>query len=232
MKQLIAVALAFVSVVAFAPGASAAKDPFKIEAEVIVEIEKPKKETKPIIIVPPPVENIVKAGDTLDIIAKTHQTTWQRLWQKNLHLTSPDVINVGDKLIIPKTSEVLAERPLPAPPPPAAAPAAPAAPTRAAVPGNGYSPGYCTWFVKSKRTDIGNFWGNADQWGSSAAAEGYTVNSKPAVGSIGVAVGYMHVVYVEAVNGAGTVNISEMNYEGFGVVSSRNAPISEFVYIH
>lgn len=103
---------------------------------------------------------------------------------------------------------------------------------RPVVPGNGYDPGNCTFWVKEQRPDIGNYWGNADQWGYSAAAEGYSVNNSPSVGSIGVATGYMHVVYIEAVNRDGTVTLSEMNYVSLGVVSTRVAPISEFVYIH
>ena len=41
-----------------------------------------------------------------------------------------------------------------------------------------------------------------------------------------------HVVYVEAVNANGTITISEMNYQGFGIISSRVASASSFKYIY
>ncbi len=95
--------------------------------------------------------------------------------------------------------------------------------------GNLYSYGNCTYYVKNMRPDLPNDLGNADSWY-------YRYNgpkgSEPAVGAVGVAKGYMHVVYITAVNGDGTVSLSEMNYVGFNVVSSRVAPASEFLYIY
>lgn len=116
--------------------------------------------------------------------------------------------------------------------------AAPRAPSRvsyrSAVSGNMYDYGYCTWYVKNRRPDIGNTWGNANQWYGSAQAAGYSTGSAPVAGAIGVsfAGAYGHVVYVESVNGDGTVNISEMNYNGWGVESSRTTSASEFSYIY
>lgn len=99
--------------------------------------------------------------------------------------------------------------------------------------GNMYAPGNCTWYVKSRRHDIGSFWGNANQWISSAVSEGYKTGSIPQVGAIGVNFdGYFgHVVYVEGVSGD-KVSISEMNYNGLGVISSRITNSSEFQYIY
>lgn len=100
--------------------------------------------------------------------------------------------------------------------------------------GNSYGYGYCTWYVKNKRPDIGSFWGNANQWYASAQAAGFATGSEPRAGAIGVSfVGSAgHVVYVESVSG-GTVNISEMNgAAGWNVVGTRSTSASEFVYIY
>jgi len=71
--------------------------------------------------------------------------------------------------------------------------------------------------------------GNADTWYIRyQGAKG----SSPAVGAIGVTKAYMHVVYITGVNGDGTVNLSEMNYAGWNVVSNRTAPASEFLYLY
>lgn len=100
--------------------------------------------------------------------------------------------------------------------------------------GNTYGYGYCTWYVKNKRPDIGSYWGNANQWYASAQAAGYATGSEPRAGAIGVsfegAAG--HVVYIESVSG-GTVHLTEMNGSaGWNVVGSRSAPASSFVYIY
>lgn len=100
------------------------------------------------------------------------------------------------------------------------------------VAGNGYDWGQCTWYVKTKRPDIGNYWGNADMWLYSAQADGFAVGSEPRPGAIGQENGQMHVVYVESVNGD-MVNISEMNYAGgLGVVHTRTVHKSAFTYIY
>lgn len=97
--------------------------------------------------------------------------------------------------------------------------------------GNTYSPGYCTYYAKQRRPDLPNNLGNANTWFQRAAAQGIPVGSEPRVGAIGETKAYMHVVYVEAVNGD-TVTVSEANYKGRGVVSTRTAPASEFRYIY
>jgi surface antigen len=60
------------------------------------------------------------------------------------------------------------------------------------------------------------------------------VGSTPIAGAVGTttrgALG--HVVYVESVNGDGTINISEMNAPTFGKTTYRTASASEFVYIY
>ena len=96
---------------------------------------------------------------------------------------------------------------------------------------NGYGRGWCTWWVKEKRPDIGGYWGNAGyNWLSAARNSGYSTGYAPAPGAIGVMTG--HVVYVESVSG-NMVNISEMGYNYTpGIVTYRTVPSSSFVYIY
>lgn len=82
--------------------------------------------------------------------------------------------------------------------------------------------GYCTYYVSLKR-DI-PWSGNAISWLSGARSFGYATGSSPKVGAIlvtseGGRTG--HVALVDAVNDDGTITLSEMNYAGFGVISSR-----------
>ncbi|GGI39223.1 LysM peptidoglycan-binding domain-containing protein [Mammaliicoccus stepanovicii] len=102
---------------------------------------------------------------------------------------------------------------------------------------NLYTAGQCTYYAFSKRPDLGNLWGNANNWASAASSAGYTVNNSPKAGAIlqTTAGGYGHVAYVEGVNSDGSVRVSEMNYQGVGVVSSRTISASaagSYNYIH
>ena len=97
--------------------------------------------------------------------------------------------------------------------------------------GNTYYWGQCTWYVASKRYVPGN-WGNAISWYYNAQASGFSTGSAPRAGAIGWE-RMNHVVYVESVNGDGTVTISEMNYGGRpGVVHYRTEPAGRFLYIY
>lgn len=101
--------------------------------------------------------------------------------------------------------------------------------------GNTYDYGYCTWYVKSKRgSTLPNGLGNANTWYYRAQGMGMAVGSTPKAGAVGTTTrgSLGHVVYVESVNADGSVNISEMNYQGWGVVSRRTAQANEFVYIY
>lgn len=87
---------------------------------------------------------------------------------------------------------------------------------------NGYPYGWCTYYVASRRS-VPSSWGNAGQWLSGAQSSGYSTGSSPSSGAI-VVTGeswYGHVAVVESVNSDGSINVSEMNYSGWGVVSSR-----------
>lgn len=95
---------------------------------------------------------------------------------------------------------------------------------------NGYSYGQCTYYVASRRNVPGG-WGNAANWIYGAQASGFPTGQVPQPGAIGVGKGINHVVYIESVNGD-MVTVSEMNYVGWNVVSTRTAPASAFNYIY
>lgn len=193
---------------------------------------------------PPKVYKVVK-GDSLSKIAKAHETTWNRLFNKNTQIADPNIININDDIVIPKADEVLAERALPTAVTPPAPQAEPKPSNRVAKPqpkrqvtsqkrgnsaGNGYVAGYCTWYAKSRRPDLPNNLGNANTWVARARAQGIATGSAPRAGAIGQQ--GMHVVYIESVNGNGTVTVSEMNFKGRGIISSRTVPASTFQYIY
>lgn len=121
-------------------------------------------------------------------------------------------------------------------PPPIVATPVPAPPVRqvpVVVSSNTYYGGYCTWYAKNRRPDLPNSLGNADTWLSRAAAAGFATGSTPQVGAIAYALtGYMHVAYVEAVHSDGTITVSEMNFAGFDIISTRTAPANQFSYIY
>jgi N-acetylmuramoyl-L-alanine amidase len=109
--------------------------------------------------------------------------------------------------------------------------------------GNRYDYGYCTWYVYERRSalgrPVGSFWGNATTWAGFASSAGYRVDNSPEVGAVlqssGGWGGYGHVAMVESVDGAGNVTVSEMNYAGWNVVSSRTisaAQARSYNYIH
>lgn len=198
-------------------------------------IVQPKETPKPVAepTKPEPVIYIVVDGDNLSKIGTAYNVEWQRLWAKNTQLTNPDLIHVGDKITIPEPSEQL-QRDLPAVVAlPATTPGV--APLRDYGGGNTYDYGYCTWYVKNRRgASIPNSLGNANTWYSRAAGAGMAVGSEPRPGAVGTtergALG--HVVYVESVNGDGSINISEMNAPIFGKTTYRTASAGEFRYIY
>lgn len=107
--------------------------------------------------------------------------------------------------------------------------------------GNRYDFGNCTYYAFNRRAElgrpIGSFWGNANTWAMLASAAGFTVNNTPAVGAVfQTTSGYHgHVGIVERVNPNGSVFVSEMNYVGFNVKSTRTFSPSEarsYTYIH
>ena len=79
-----------------------------------------------------------------------------------------------------------------------------------------YPVGECTWGVKSQLSWVGPYWGNANQWGASARAEGFSVGTTPQVGAVAVWGGgaYGHVAVVTAVESSTNIQVSESNYMG------------------
>lgn len=187
------------------------------------------------------VEYIVERNDNLSKIAEKYKITWQRIYDKNTQLISPDIINEGDKLIIPADDEELESRELPVYEPAPSVKAvsksrnytvASAQPqvSQGSSAGNRYVSGYCTWYVKNRRPDLPNNLGNAATWVSRAAAQGIATGSTPRVGAVGQRAN--HVVYVESVNPDGTVTISEMNYRALYAKTTRTVPANYFTYIY
>lgn len=95
--------------------------------------------------------------------------------------------------------------------------------------------GYCTWYVASRRPVP--WTGDAWAWFGGAQAMGFPTGNTPQPGAIMVTweswVG--HVAYVEAVNQDGSFTVSEMNYKGWGLISTRTistrqVPLIGFIY--
>lgn len=113
---------------------------------------------------------------------------------------------------------------------------------------NQYPWGQCTWYVYQRRAELGlptsGTFGNALSWGVTASALGYWVdNTARHTGDVVVfSPGqesadsyYGHVAVVEKVNADGSIEISESNAKGLGVVSTRTftaEQAAQFTYIH
>lgn len=95
---------------------------------------------------------------------------------------------------------------------------------------------YTAWKVYQKNGYM-PYWGghgNANQWPSNARAAGIPVSSVPRVGSVAIwtAGTYGHAMWVEAVNGDGTVVVSQFNYAWDGEYSEMTMAASSAVYIY
>jgi surface antigen len=222
-SSLAAIAVVFSMVFIFAPSTYAQEktDTKKDEKTSIVMVE-------------------IKEGDSLSSIADAHSTTYVRIFNANDFIANPDSINAGDKVRIPTGDEVLPDRYAGYIPPVVAAVQPASMQHYSNVPqkgyyvdsaGNTYYNGYCTWYAKSRRSDLPNMLGNGGQWVANAAARGYATGSAPRAGAIAETPG--HVAYVESVNADGTMVISEMNgTAGFGNVDTRTVPSSQYKYIY
>jgi surface antigen len=92
--------------------------------------------------------------------------------------------------------------------------------------GNSFPWGYCTWYAAARRPDV-SWMGNANEWMANASAQSRAIGKIPAVGAI-IQTNeswWGHVGIVDAVNGD-QITISEMNYQGFGVISSRTISVN------
>lgn len=88
--------------------------------------------------------------------------------------------------------------------------------------GYGYACRQCTsyvaWRIGQERGFVPMNWGNANDWVASGQRAGFTVSRTPRAGSAGVIYSgqYGHVVWVESVNGDGTLTIAQYNYYNAG----------------
>jgi surface antigen len=174
------------------------------------------------------IQHTVAAGETADGLAAKYQSNAEQI----IAFNDAEVkgLQVGSTIVIPD-GVIQQAKPAAA----AAVTVASSAPrlTRFAGNGNGYSFGYCTYYVASRRSVPGN-WGNASSWYYNAQLDGFSVGSTPVPGAIAwTGAGYYgHVAYVESVSG-GMVTVSEMNYNGnWDRVTYRTVPASSFRYIY
>lgn len=181
----------------------------------------------------------VKEGDTLEGIAGRFKASASMIESQN-DLYGEE-IKPGMLLIIPDGSIDEPAPAAPAPAQPTSSRRVAAAPARAGLASGAYGGGsnrfpwgYCTWWVAHKRYVPWS--GNANQWYYNAQAYGRPVGRAPVSGAIMVTweSGWGHVAYVESVSG-GSFTVSEMNYAGYGVVSSRtittsSVPLIGFIY--
>ncbi len=190
----------------------------------------------------PPVDGVVysaQAGDTADSIAQKFHGDAQRVILYN-DLEASSAVLPGTQVIIPGGSPIIA----------VATGSGRAGGSSAATGiyaslsgGNRYDFGYCTWYAFNRRAalgrPIGGMWGNASSWASLARGSGFSVNNRPEVGAVlqtaNAAGGYGHVAVVESVNSDGSILISEMNYAGWNVKSTRTIgadSVGSYNYIH
>lgn len=102
----------------------------------------------------------------------------------------------------------------------------------------GYDCGFCTWWTAFRRAQAGepvpSNLGDASSWRSRALSIGMSEGTTPRVGAV-MWFTDDHVAYVEAVAADGTVTISEMNHEGWGIENTRtfsaaDAATHTFIY--
>lgn len=187
------------------------------------------------LIIPPTVGvlYVAQEGDTVESIASRFGGSVSMIVAQN-DLYGED-IKAGMRIMIP--DGVGPEEAEPEPEPEPAAPA-PTQRTRvASYSGSSYNRfpyGWCTYYVASRRNVPWS--GNAGDWYWNARSAGYSTGRAPAAGAIMVTgeSGWGHVAYVESVNG-NSFTVSEMNYQGWGVVSRRTintgqVPLYGFIY--
>lgn len=173
----------------------------------------------------------VKSGDTIEKIATEYEVDKQDIIAHNGLLANGELTE-GEEIVIPG-----AQKDIPEPEPdPIFAPREYVATGDGSTNlgskvvssgkvarqgGNSFPYGYCTYYVANKRNVTWR--GNAGAWLYNAKAAGMKTGKKPKAGAIVVTTEdarYGHVGYVEKV-GDGTITISEMNYNGWGVVNRR-----------
>lgn len=180
----------------------------------------------------------VKAGDTLYAIAAAHNISAAELVSINKLANNGNLIYVGQtlKLSSSATTTTTTTKAVAATATAASTTTSTSSKTVSTV--NTYPYGQCTWYVKANASWVGNYWGNANQWDTSARAAGYRVDNTAAKGAVVVfeagqagAGAYGHTAIVESVNGDGTITISEGNYAGL-LYHTRTISAYGWTYIH
>lgn len=173
----------------------------------------------------------VKSGDTADKLAKRYQANATQIISFNN--AEIDGLKKDQKIVIPDGVLPESEQPQRSITPNNSYFASNFTPQHG---GNGYSYGYCTWYV-ANRIDVPSNWGNATTWDNYAAASGWTVSNTPSPGAIAqnsyMAGGLGHVAIVEKVSSDGTeIFMSDMNgFAGWGAEGTGWAPASKYTYI-
>lgn len=179
-------------------------------------------------LVVPPIAGVVvpaKEGDSAASIATTYHGDLQRLIDFN-SLRDPDHLKAGELVVVPDGYGPALQ--------PGRASAEP--PHLGRFPNGRFFYGYCTWYVASRR-DV-PWSGDAWQWFGNARAMGFATGRTPKPGAIMVTMESWigHVAYVEEVNADGSFVVSEMNYRGWNVLSTRSirsaatVPLLGFIY--
>lgn len=95
---------------------------------------------------------------------------------------------------------------------------------------------YVAWKIHSTGRYVPHFGGagNANQWPSTAARHGISSGSTPKAGAAAVMnIGYYgHVMYVESVNGDGTITVSDYNFAWDGLYRNYTRSASGLTYIY
>jgi len=95
---------------------------------------------------------------------------------------------------------------------------------------------YAAWKVQQSYGNM-PYWGgrgNANQWPSSARADGIATGSTPRAHSVAISMAgyYGHAMWVESVNGDGTITVSQYNYAVDGQYSEMRTSASGLIYIY
>lgn len=172
----------------------------------------------------------VRSGDTIDSLVARYKTNYDEFVAfNNLDIKG---LQVGATVLLPSGQLPERERPEFVAPTPRPQPSV-------ATGRNTYAYGWCTWYAADKRARLGrpipNSWGNAATWLDRAARDGWQVSrarapggSVPRVGAImhnyadgSFAGRFGHVAIVESIVPGKSVTVSEMNWVGWGRVSTR-----------
>ena len=174
------------------------------------------------------VEHVVKDGDTIEKIAKEYEADEKKIIAFN-DLPADGTLKVGEELVIPDGEKeepvpVFQQRDYYSSDVTGDASRGPSIIDKNPKGGHVFPYGYCTWYVASKK--YVPWGGNAGTWLYHAKAYGAKTGKTPKKGAILVTneSWYGHVAIVEKVNGS-TITVSEMNYKGFAVKSTRTLSV-------